>query len=457
VGAICAGLAASSALAGQSDGQLAATQQGGSAAAQSPSTGETAFTRLQRSFSQGVQSAQKRNYAEAFRQLTEALNSPDYDAVERWLNQLGETRALSVMWSTLGDAAWISGHPVEAKAAFAKACEFPDAPATVWTARLEVGVSYRDGPEAQAALTGLASRHGNAGLSRLRDATIISTLNFIGVLPDAATRRQAVLTALLDADWSPKEADFDSRWAILAGRMIEQGDKARADSAVARVTGASTLLTMRLDKRFDHYVQADPAKFDVPAAVRETIERARKAHVEAPADLNKLNSLAAILAGYGEHEESLALADGAIARWNQNSGALPYIDRTSFNWTYDNRARALRSLGRFDEAVSAFAEGAKQPERGAINVSQVLNLANFYLQLGRWNDAIGQAAQIQRGNTSLYGYLFGQRVLACAYDQLGDRPNRDEALKNVMNNSAGQLGITANTLICLNASTAPPS
>ncbi len=449
IGTLCASLIAGAAAA-QADTRIVQVQRNAGEPSPGASGELAAWDRLRRVFDQAAGAAQKGDYKNAYRRMSEVVSSADYDLVEKSLTARGATAPLAMMWLTLGLTGSMSDHPQEAKIALATASQFPDAPADVFVSRLQYALFRKDGPDAQATLTGLAARYGKSGLSPLTDSAISSTLNYVGALPDAAVRRQAVLKALLDADWSPKEGTIDGRWAVLAGRMIEQGDKARADAAVARITSAWTLLTMRLDKRFDGYVRADPAKFDIPAKMTAEIETARKARDASPTDLNKLNALTAILASFGRYEESLALADDAITRWNQNTGTPPFSDRTTLNWTYDNRARALRSLGRFDEALAAFSDGAKQPERGVINVSQALNLSDFYLQLGRWNEAVAQASQVQRGNTSVYGYLVGQRVLACAYDQLNDRAGRDKALKAVMDNSAGQASITASTLICLN-------
>jgi hypothetical protein len=92
----------------------------------------------------------------------------------------------------------------------------------------------------------------------------------------------------------------------------------------------------------------------------------------------------------------------------------------------NNRAIGLRRLGRIEEAVAEIERASHLEEVGTTNVSQVLNLAAFYCDLGRPNDARRTIERV--GPMSGYGRMVLGSVEHCAALQTGDRQAARRAL-----------------------------
>jgi hypothetical protein len=124
-----------------------------------------------------------------------------------------------------------------------------------------------------------------------------------------------------------------------------------------------------------------------------------------------------------EPGQALQLADQTLGRLRAAPAGRtpPFTDGASqLNWTYDERARALRSLGRWGEALAQERAGAALAENGAVNVSQQINLAGGYLlPQGRAADALAALQTLDLRMTSPVGAAQAHAVRACAYAQLG--------------------------------------
>src|SRR5258708_12052027 len=85
------------------------------------------------------------------------------------------------------------------------------------------------------------------------------------------------------------------------------------------------------------------------------------------------------------------------------AGSQPAYDDINDNliWILNNRAIALGGLGRRDEELELLIRAARRPEHGDPNVSQAINLGQFYCDLGRPKDALFAILDVEK--TSPYG------------------------------------------------------
>jgi tetratricopeptide (TPR) repeat protein len=127
------------------------------------------------------------------------------------------------------------------------------------------------------------------------------------------------------------------------------------------------LAELRIDRRFDPVVAANPAHFDLASAVAlETADIRRKA-AASPGKLEGAVALALQLQSAGNPSEALTVLDEAIACSHPTeSTKSPFDDYNDhINWAEDTRARVLSDLGRFDESLKQYSYAAGGPRMAA--------------------------------------------------------------------------------------------
>jgi tetratricopeptide (TPR) repeat protein len=185
---------------------------------------------------------------------------------------------------------------------------------------------------------------------------------------------------------------------------------------------------MRADRRFDALREANPGRFDVKASAEAQLRLTRDQMARAPDALAPVTLLATQLMYLGRHAEALELAETAIKRAKSPTAETkPYTDGgQQFPWLLDVKAQALFGLGRFDDAVRQRVEVSMLQEQGSQNVSQIINLAGLYAQLGRPVDALSTLRQV--GTPSEFGRMQAEGVKLHAAVQLHDQRAIEEAL-----------------------------
>jgi beta-barrel assembly-enhancing protease len=118
------------------------------------------------------------------------------------------------------------------------------------------------------------------------------------------------------------------------------------------------------------------------------------------------------------YQQAYDLAGEAIA----NAAGARYDDASDLlNWLHDDRSRAARALGRWDDAVRELEEGRRIPERGNPNVSQSINLGVLDCSLDRPRDALRAIADLGLEDVNGYGRMILARIRHEASVELGDR------------------------------------
>jgi tetratricopeptide (TPR) repeat protein len=237
----------------------------------------------------------------------------------------------------------------------------------------------------------------------------------------------------------------------LAKARLERGDIAGAQLAAQGVETTGTIINMRIDKRFDVITTADPARFDIDAALARDLAVVRKAAAAAPDKLEGVSETASVLLSTNKTDEALSLIDAALARKKDAGSTPPFSDYDDqINWIENNRAIALDRLGRYDEGLAQLAEAAAKPEGGAANVSQAINLADAYNRAGRPRDALSAVSAVEAANPSPYGHMALSHARACAYAQLNDAVNLSKSIDYIKAHVADAPTILGDALICAN-------
>jgi tetratricopeptide (TPR) repeat protein len=209
---------------------------------------------------------------------------------------------------------------------------------------------------------------------------------------------------------------------------LEQGDLDGAREVARDLRDPNAFIIMHADKRFDAIVRSDADHYDVMKAFAARLTDLRARSASAPNKLAGINAVAEMLLKLNRAEDALVALSAALDRLRSTSTAFSDTEE-ALNWTLNARSRTLFALGRREEAFAALAEGARKKERGAINVSQAINLAEQYDYDGRAEEALAAVSALDFPNASEYGRIALEHVRACAYFQLGDKKSLSPILE----------------------------
>lgn len=243
--------------------------------------------------------------------------------------------------------------------------------------------------------------------------------------PDSPARLE-VLQTLFDASWTRKGLGASGLWYALALMQVERGDIEAARAAITRITEPMDMVKLRADRRFDAVVDRGAERFDAARAARMRADELRVMAMLQPERLDVLRELTYAMLTAGDNRAVLAMTDAALAVLAADEEASPFKDVDEQIWLMNNRAIALRRLGRIDEALAQMQHASGLTEDGSPNVSQVLNLGQFYCSLGRPADAVKVIAQV--GEMSGYGRMVQAAVQHCAARRSGDAAGATHAL-----------------------------
>lgn len=244
--------------------------------------------------------------------------------------------------------------------------------------------------------------------------------------PDSPARL-GLMQALFDANWRSSSGMENHVWYQLALQRVIRGERDLARATVRRVAEPYSIMAMRIDKRFDGLVDRESWSFDVGLAARRWVERLRQDSASTPDRLEPRVQLSYAMLTAGMHDELFALVDETIATITDAApGKQPFVDLEQQAWLMNNRAIALRRLGRHEEALAELERASHLTEHGESNVSQSLNLGQFRCLLGRPEQALEAIARA--GDMNGYGKMVEASVRHCAALQLGDAAGAKKAL-----------------------------
>ena len=304
------------------------------------------------------------------------------------------------------------------------ATRFPDADADLWTRRAGTASAIDQWEDAAQSLSTVAKKWPKELKDDEYHTWLVNRIaRELGKLPQLRQRRVDLLNALFEADFKMRYGVEPSHlWLALATEAIERKDLKRAREVARRIVDSSTLVAMRIDKRFDALTSAEPKLFDVQAASEREARHLKNVMKENPKSLGVVVQYGYALQTLGQFDEMLALANGIISKVDKvPASSPPYEDiDDELNWIHNHKANALRALGRWDEAAAVLVAWERSDRNRDDKVSQAINLGFFYNEMGRPEDALKAVAGLDDSKgMSEYGRTQFQFVRFQANQQLG--------------------------------------
>lgn len=343
----------------------------------SPQGSEASIKAITDTIDQGVAHLRDSDTAAAAASFDQAIHADGF----AFLPQDEQYRALAVAGLLAYDSKdWTKSH-----ALLERASAFSFANESVWRTRFASAINTGNYQDAAKCLTVMSPRWPDS-VKQFDSALMFGIeANIRGHDPGL---ERDYLQALFDLGWDDHTGAADHFWHDLALLWIEAGDKQKAALVAKRIVSARTKLSMLVDKRFDGITQADPQAYDIDRIVPEDLSKARAAVSATPDELKPVTVLQQQLIDTHRYADAVAAADAAIAKADNGQNPAAYKDFDRFYaWVLDNRARALKRMGRWDDAIAQWRHAARRPENGGMNVSQAINLAGLYADLQRPKDA----------------------------------------------------------------------
>jgi len=139
------------------------------------------------------------------------------------------------------------------------------------------------------------------------------------------------------------------------------------------------------------------------------------------------------------------LAGEAVRRAGATSSAYDDAD-IQLVWIRDQRAIALRGLGRWNESIEELLDASRMPEQRSENVSQAINLALVYCAFNRPKEALAAIDGVIP-NVSPYGRMLVERVRFVAGLELNDRHMAADALGYLKQHRSDAIGALQGALL----------
>ena len=289
-----------------------------------------------------------------------------------------------------------------------------------WSAMLRDAYTDRDAPSAVLSLTVIAERWPDTLTTLPRPSVSYAIRKAEG------DERYRLCKALLASSPGREIVNGGYLWREFALLQLGRGEQKAAAASLAAITHPHVIISVMADKRFDPIRANVSPPLDVQRGAALTIDADREACRKHPDQLLPVIELVDDLLTATRFADALQEADDARAKADGPRGPSEYTDyQDQYVWLLDYRARALRELGRWTEAVQQLDAASRLSGNG--NVSQVLNLALLYNRLGQ-PEAARQTLLRVAPRLSAYGSMQNALEVLRSALQLGDREASQRAL-----------------------------
>lgn len=316
---------------------------------------------------------------------------------------------------------------------------------SVWRMRLAYELEDKRHDAAVATIEAMTQGHG-AALNAI-------PIRWLYQLSSALKREQAIaarrrlLATLSDDSYQPDEPGVTNGGfrEAYAGVLHDAGDVKGALRLIKEITEPSQIIDLSLDQRFRGAFPTDP---DIRAAAERRLSESRVLVEQHPDRIGPVTDVSRYLRALARPKEALVALD-AIRPLVERGAAVDHDE--SAVWWWDERSRAYAMLGDYPRAIEALRAGGELQEDGALNVSQVINLALKQLAFG---DAEGALRTIsvfdQAGRTvSPYGAMLVARARGCGLVQTGKANAAAKDVTFVRANTADAPGVLTEMLLCV--------
>jgi hypothetical protein len=213
--------------------------------------------------------------------------------------------------------------------------------------------------------------------------------------------------------------------------FADVGDWQRARPIARKISTPHMALRLKVDKRYDPLVQAEPDSFEILPLVEKQISDWKGVVQRFPRDMSLRVKLIIVYLDVGKYRDALALADELILSLERAGSAKGLYDNpTGTSWLYEYRASAAQGLGDLIAAERDMLKAARLPENGHANVSNVLNLAAFYEGNGKPRDALAVLDEFRNSGqvSSAYGRMIEYGIRHRVAVSTGDAVAAKEAI-----------------------------
>ncbi|EJL32069.1 hypothetical protein PMI01_02644 [Caulobacter sp. AP07] len=243
---------------------------------------------------------------------------------------------------------------------------------------------------------------------------------------------------------------YDDIWYEQALRLAEKGDQAGALTALGRMRAINELFYARLDPVFAPARAADPAVFDIKAAVERRLAQAETLSAAHPDRLAGARIRADALEQLGRADQALALVDEALAKVEAHPG--DYVDKANTLVSlHVERAVSLWLVGRADDAIAE--------RRRTIPLARSQEDYDGWADLALIGDLVlsGKAAEAltaldyfnaEVGAAGIDNWVAARAI--CANAQLGRQGAAQRELKHLAGKDAPNTASLSFAYLCLN-------
>lgn len=332
----------------------------------------------------------------------------------------------------------------EAHDALVKATAYEEASAEFWEARLYAAAAAKRWPDVLTSMETLAER----------DPALFRTVSFASMdaiwswLEAGSSLETRFLEVIWNSGWQPDDPfqSADSFLIIHAERLRAAGDERLARRVLRGVTSPGNIYVARLHPGLKTFIPVEPSGMNIRATAERRVSALALRAYGDPDRIDLVLAQADLIRRLGRPAEALALLDGTRRRVDlePDKGGYRDIVRMRGHW-WSYRADVLFDLGRDDEALAGMAYAAALPEvadgvADTRNVTQVGQLADLQLRLGRYDEAIATLDRLRgREDVTDAGRIGHARIRACALAGKGDREGAARiAKRNAKLAEAGQ-------------------
>lgn len=258
------------------------------------------------------------------------------------------------------------------------------------------------------------------------DSSLVAQLVYQSKLQSPV--RMDFLQAMTGANWMHGRVQDSGLWYELTLMQLLDGQVQQARESAQHVSSPEFIVKLRSDRQFDPLIDRNAPQFDVGLAAKNQVDVLQKLASATPDSLQLRNELNDAMLTAGMTQAALHHSDLILAKLAQMAEDDPlFSDIDTKIWTMNNRAVALRRLGRTDEAIKQLETASRFDENGGANVSQILNLAQSYCSTGRPQEA---RATLERLGKYLSPY--GEMVKVSTEHRIAVQTNNSVAAKKAM-------------------------
>lgn len=252
----------------------------------------------------------------------------------------------------------------------------------------------------------------------LSSVTLDSIRDALRLYPDDETdKKNTLIQSLFDAGYKEYGTlEPNGLWLTLVKWHVKQGSIVTAKRIIAQMDDSELLFELYIDKRYHALFDSKAFLENLGALEKKRVETLRSMIATNDTYASQSTSLeyrlVKVLHRVGRQAEALAAADRTL-EVHQKTPNTEFEE----NWMRDLRANILKDLGRVDEAIEELEKASRLDERGSVNVSQTINLANMLCAAGRDEETLKTLERVKKASD--YGMSLVRMYKWTAYHQLG--------------------------------------